>query len=222
MVKTFKEIDEIIKKIKNVEEKSSTGTVIHIIWENKNKLMIYSGNVGNTKASLVSPEYAIKITQDQETPEIKFNKFRLKYKKNVKNSFLKNNYELDKEKDNNNSKIFGNYLIREEEEEKKLLYGHKKYYRNKNIILNNIKNEDSEKKKIYCVPYIAKMEIDLSLKNQFLFLCSDGIWDKFDENEMKQLINNNKDTEQLCSIIVKNVLRRDSKHNISIFSIKLT
>ncbi len=66
------------------------------------------------------------------------------------------------------------------------------------------------------------MEIDLSIKNQFLFLASDGIWDKIDEIEMQQIIENTKDTEQLCSIIIKNVLQRDTKDNISIFSIKIT
>jgi hypothetical protein len=39
---------------------------------------------------------------------------------------------------------------------------------------------------------------------------------------MKELTDNTKDTEQLCSNIVKNALYRDTKDNISIFSIKLT
>jgi serine/threonine protein phosphatase PrpC len=217
LVKTFKEIDEIIKKLPNIEGKSSTGTIIHIIWENKNKLMVYSGNVGNTKACLVSPAYVIKLSQDQETPESKNKKLKLKYKKNIKNNILKK-MDLDEENEKN-SKIFGNYIINEEDEE--IEYGHKKYFRNRNKKYNINKSEKSEKE-IYCVPYIAKMEIDLSIKNQFLFLGSGGIWDKVDENELQQIIKNNKDTEQLCSIMVKNVLRRDTKHNISIFAIKLT
>ena len=76
-------------KSPNIEGKSSTGTIIHIIWENKNKLMVYSGNVGNTKACLVSPAYVIKLSQDQETPESKNKKLKLKYKKNIKNNILK-------------------------------------------------------------------------------------------------------------------------------------
>jgi len=79
-----------------------------------------------------------------------------------------------------------------------------------------------KKKKLYCVPYIAKMEIDLSIKNQFLFLASDGIWDKVDENEIQELILNMSDTEQLCGTIIKNAIYRDTKDNISIFAIKLT
>ena len=217
LVKTFKETDEIIKKLPNIEGKCSTGTVIHIIWENKNKLMVYSGNVGNTKACLVSPVYAIKLTEDQETPEIKFIKMKLKNKKHYKN--LKINYE------NEDSKVFGNYKINEEDE-KEMDKGHKKYFKNKkynnNINNNNNKNEESENNNKHCVPYIAKMEIDLSIKNQFLFLGSDGIWDRVDEDELQYLIENNQDTEQLCSIIVKNVLRRDTTKNISIFVIRLT
>ena len=214
LVKSFKEIDEIIKKLPNIQGKSSTGTVIHIIWESKNKLMIYSGNVGNTRACLVSPVYAIKLTQEQITPEI-MNKNYRRYKKN---NLLKQIEENEKK-----NKIFGKYKFdddREKENEEK--YGYKKY-RLKYKKENNInKNEESEDKLVDCVPYIAKMEIDLSIKNQFLFLASDGIWDKIDEIEMQQIIENTKDTEQLCSIIIKNVLQRDTKDNISIFSIKIT
>ena len=215
LVKTFKETDEIIKKLPNIEGKCSTGTVIHIIWENKNKLMVYSGNVGNTKACLVSPVYVIKLTEDQETPEIKYIKMKLKNKKNHKNLKINNV--------NEDSKVFGNYKINEEDE---MDIGRKKYYKNRNKKYNNSnnnnKNEESEKKNRHCVPYIAKMEIDLSIKNQFLFLGSDGIWDRVDEDELQYLIESNQDTEQLCSIIVKNVLRRDTTKNISIFAIKLT
>ena len=111
----------------------------------------------------------------------------------------------------------------DEEIEKDKKYGYKRFNRlkyKKEKIIN--KNEGSEDKLIECIPYIAKMEIDLSIKNQYLFLASDGIWDKVDEEEIQQIIKNIKDTEQLCSIIVKNSLRRDTKDNISVFSIKLT
>ena len=222
LVKTFKETDEIIKKLPNIEGKCSTGTVIHIIWENKNKLMVYSGNVGNTKACLVSPVYVIKLTEDQETPEIKYIKMKLKNKKNKNYK----NYKINNEnKNEENSKVFGNYKFNEEDEEKEKDIGHKKYFKNRiKQINNNNNNEESEKNNNnkHCVPYISKMEIDLSIKNQFLFLGSDGIWDRIDEDELHYLIENNQDTEQLCSIIVKNVLRRDTTKNISIFVIKLT
>ena len=221
LVKSFKEIDEKIKKIENFEGKSSTGTVVHIIWENKNKLMVYTGNVGNTRASLVSPVYIIKLSQDQQTPETKKKSLKYRYKKNIKNNILKKKSENEEEEKNN--KIFGKYKMDEDEEiEKDKKYGFKRFNRLKYKKEKNInKNEESENK-LECVPYIAKMEIDLNIKNQYLFLASDGIWDKIDEEEIQQIINNINDTEQLCSNIVKNVLHRDTKDNISIFSIKLT
>ena len=223
LVKTFKEIDEIIKKLPNTEGKSSTGTIIHILWENKNKLMVYSGNVGNSKASLVSPIYAIKISQDQPTPETKNKYSKIRYKKKIKNYnlFMKKSENENEEK---NSKIFGNYKLNDDEE-REIKYSYKKYGRfkyKKELNSNNNKVEESQNRLIECIPYIAKMEIDLNIKNQFLFLASDGIWDKIDENEIQQIIKNNKDTEQLCSIIVKNVLLRDTKDNVSLFVIKLT
>ena len=226
LVKTFKEIDEIIKKLPNTEGKSSTGTIIHILWENKNKLMVYSGNVGNSKASLVSPIYAIKISQDQPTPETKNKYSKIRYKKKIKNYnlFMKKSENENEEK---NPKIFGNYKLinLNDDEEREIKYSYKKYGRfkyKKELNSNNNKVEESQNRLIECIPYIAKMEIDLNIKNQFLFLASDGIWDKIDENEIQQIIKNNKDTEQLCSIIVKNVLLRDTKDNVSLFVIKLT
>ena len=222
LVKSFKEIDEKIKKLENCEGKSSTGTVIHIIWENKNKLMVYTGNVGNTRASLVSPVYVIKLTQEQPTPETKIKNLKNRYKKNIKNNILRK--KSDNEEDEKKFKIFGKYKMDEDEEiEKDKKYGYKRFNRLKYKKEKNInKNEESEDKLIECIPYIAKMEIDLGIKNQYLFLASDGIWDKVDEEEIQQTINNIKDTEQLCSNIVKNALHRDTKDNISIFSIKLT
>ena len=115
----------------------------------------------------------------------------------------------------------------DEENEEQKEYGIKKFnrYKNKkekNNNMNNINKNEGENKNECCIPFISKMEIDLSIKNQFLFLGSGGVWDKVDENEMQQIIMNNKNTEQLCSIIIKNALYRDSKKNISIFAIKLT
>ena len=37
------------------------------------------------------------------------------------------------------------------------------------------------RKGVICEPYIAKVEIDQSVDNQFLFMASDGIWDVVDE-----------------------------------------
>ena len=222
LVKSFKEIDEEIKKLPKFDGKSSTGTIVHIIWENRNKLMVYCGNVGNSRVSLVSPAYIIKLSQDQITPEIKNKNLHYKHKKD-------NNYVFKKQledKEGKKGKIFGNYNLKEDEEEKEneniyIKYNRFKYRKEKNE-MNKIKNEGTEEDNLCCIPFISKMEIDLSIKNQFLFLASDGIWDKVDEIEMQQIIINNRDTEQLCSMLIKNALHRDTKDNMSIFSIKLT
>jgi serine/threonine protein phosphatase PrpC len=215
LVKSFKEIDEELKKISNIEGKSSTGTVIHIIWENKNKLMIYSGNVGNTRACLISPAYIIKISQDQDTPETKYKNSKLK----TKNKYNQKGISIYK-KNEKMHKMFGNYKLDDEEND----FSHNKFYKNKykKECIKTHENDVKEETNNYCVPYIAKMEIDLSVENQFLFMASDGIWDKIDENEIQELIFNNNGTEQLCSTIIKNALYKDTKDNMSIFAIKLT
>ena len=229
LVKTFHEIDEIIKKLPNINDKSSTGTVVHITWENKKKLMVYCGNVGNSKICLVSPKYVVKLSQEQATPESKNMSTKTIRKKYNKNNILKKRKYEDKNEEGKHYKVFGNYIVnesQEQEKEKERKIGSYKFNRYSNKInrKENNKNEESNDKSIksILVPYIAKMEIDLNIKNQFLFLASNGIWNKIDENEMKELIDNTKDTEQLCSSIVKNALYRDTKDNISIFSIKLT
>lgn len=222
LVKSFKEIDEEIRKLPKFDGKSSTGTIVHIIWENRNKLMVYCGNVGNSRVSLVSPAYIIKLSQDQITPETKNKNFLYKLKKDNNNSLKK---QLD-DKEGKKGKIFGNYNLKEDEEEKENGSVYKKYnsfkYRKEKNEMNKIKKDITEEENLNCIPFISKMEIDLRIKNQFLFLASDGIWDKVDEIEMQQIIINNRDTEQLCSILIKNALYRDTKDNISIFSIRLT
>ena len=186
--------------------------------------MIYSGNVGNSRACLVSPVYVVKISQDQPTPEAKNKYSKIRYKRHMKYNNIFARKSEDEEV--NNSKIFGNYPLNDDEEkEKEIKFSYKKYSRakyKKDSNSFNKKFDENENKLIECIPYIAKMEIDLNIKNQFLILASNGIWDKINENEIQQITKNNKDTEQLCSIIVKNVLHRDSKDNISIFVIKLT
>ena len=191
LIKSFKEADNEIKHILNVEGKSSTATIVHIIWENSNKLMVYTANVGNTRVSLISPKHIIKLSQEQITPEIM-------HKKNIKNI-------ADYIKKNKVSKVFGNYIFELDNNNQK--------------IEENLEDDDA---RTCCIPFISKIQIDLKIKNQFIFLGSNGVWDKINEKDIQQLVKNNNNSEQLCAIITKNVLYKDSPDNISVFSIRLT
>ena len=139
LIKSFKEADNEIKHILNVEGKSSTATIVHIIWENSNKLMVYTANVGNTRVSLISPKHIIKLSQEQITPEIM-------HKKNIKNI-------ADYIKKNKVSKVFGNYIFELDNNNQK--------------IEENLEDDDA---RTCCIPFISKIQIDLKIKNQFIFL----------------------------------------------------
>ena len=192
LIKSFKEADDEIKNILNVEGKSSTGTIVHIIWESPNKLMVYTANVGNTRVSLISPSHIIKLSQEEMTPETM-------QKDKIKNI-------ADYIKKNKIRKVFGNYIFELDKNNQK--------------ISENL--EDEEDARTCCIPFISKIQIDLKIKNQFIFLASNGVWDKINEKEIQQIVRSNNNTEQLCSIITKNVLYKDSPDNISVFSIRLT
>ena len=71
-------------------------------------------------------------------------------------------------------------------------------------------------------PYVNKTEIDLNIKNQFLIIACDGVWDLNNENEFQQMIIFDNDCESLCQKIIKETLRKDAWDNLSVFCIKLT
>ena len=89
---------------------------------------------------------------------------------------------------------------------------------------NNEDNEEDENdnKGLICEPFISKINIDLNIENQFLILASDGIWDAINEEEIQHIIQNHYDTQQICSMTIKNCLRNEAWDNMSIFAIKLT
>ena len=91
--------------------------------------MVYSGNVGNSKICLVSPEYIIKLNQEQATPESQFINAKLMRKKHNKNNILKRKYEESNE-EGKKYKVFGNYKlneIQEQEQEKERKFGYYKF-----------------------------------------------------------------------------------------------
>ena len=86
------------------------------------------------------------------------------------------------------------------------------------------KNEEDENdnKGLICEPFISKINIDLNIENQYLILASDGIWDTISEEDIQKIIQNNYDTQQICSITIKRCLRNEAWDNLSIFAVKLT
>ena len=95
------------------------------------------------------------------------------------------------------TRIFGNYEYKEE-------------------------NENGNNKGLICEPFISKIEIDLSIENQFLILASDGIWDILSEEEVQNIIKKYQDTQKICSIIIKKCLENEAWDNMSVFAVKLT
>jgi serine/threonine protein phosphatase PrpC len=95
------------------------------------------------------------------------------------------------------TRIFGNYEYKEE-------------------------NENGNNKGLICEPFISKIEIDLSIENQFLILASDGIWDILTEEEVQNIVKKYQDTQKICSIIIKKCLENEAWDNMSVFAVKLT
>ena len=64
----FNQVDEDIRQTQ-VENQGSTGTIIHIIRENNNRLFVFNGNVGDSRVSLISPKKIIRLSQDHRTTD---------------------------------------------------------------------------------------------------------------------------------------------------------
>lgn len=82
---------------------------------------------------------------------------------------------------------------------------------------------DLKDKGVISAPHIISKEIDLNIKNQFLILACDGIWDVLSEDDIMQIIMfSNKDSDELVKNIMKSAISKDAWDNLSIFVIKLT
>ena len=196
----FHDADDEMRNQLNIEGLGSTGTLVHIKWESENDLVVYSANVGDSRVSLISPEHIIRLSYDHRTSDEKERK-----------RILESGLEIIDDRINGTlmlTRIFGNYEYK-----------------------NNIENEEddnsnsnnySNNKGLICEPFISKINIDLNIENQFLILASDGIWDTITEEEIQNIIQYHNDTQQICSIAIKNSLRNEAWNNLSIFAIKLT
>ena len=190
----FRDVDDEMRNQLNIEGLGSTGTLVHIRWESENDLVVYSANVGDSRVSLISPEHIIRLSYDHRTTDEKEKKRILESGLEIIDNRINGTLML--------TRIFGNYE-----------------YKN-----NNEDNEEDENdnKGLICEPFISKINIDLNIENQFLILASDGIWDAINEEEIQHIIQNHYDTQQICSMTIKNCLRNEAWDNMSIFAIKLT
>ena len=190
----FRDADDEMKNQLNIEGLGSTGTLVHIKWESEDDLVVYSANVGDSRVSLISPEHIIRLSYDHRTTDEKERK-----------RILESGLEIIDDRINGTlmlTRIFGNYEYKNDEE--------------------NEEEENSSNKGLICEPFISKINIDLNIENQFLILASDGIWDTITEEEIQNIIISHNDTQQICSIVIKNCLRNEAWDNMSIFAIKLT
>ena len=83
---------------------------------------------------------------------------------------------------------------------------------------------------VKCEPFLFKKVINNDIKNQFIILASDGIWDIIDEWEIKHYISdicndikgNESVTMKICDKLVNESIHSGGWDNISVFTIKLT
>ena len=194
----FRQIDEDIKNLPDIENQGSTGTIIHIIREKNNRLFIYNGNVGDSRASLISSKKIIRLSQDHRTSD----------KEERKRIISEGGMII-------NNRVNGELMLTRS-------FGDFDFKKNKNNINKNKDELSRFRKGVICEPFVSQIEIDQNISNQFLFLASDGIWDVISEEDLQQLIRVNTDTEYLSSIIIEKALFKKAWDNLSIFVIKIT
>ena len=190
----FHDADDEMRNQLNIEGLGSTGTLVHIKWESENDLVVYSANIGDSRVSLISPENIVRLSYDHRTND-----------KKERKRILESGLQIIDERINGTlmlTRIFGNYEYKNKEEN------------DEESIIN--------KKGLICEPFISKINIDLNIENQFLIIASDGIWDVLSEEDIRHIIINHHDTQQICSISIKNSLRREAWDNMSIFAVKLS
>lgn len=85
----------------------------------------------------------------------------------------------------------------------------------------NLKNK---KKLISSTPYIKRLEIEnsLTIKDSFIVMASDGVWDVLSDEDVFNLCkNNSEDSNIIAEQILYNSLENDSTDNISVIVIRL-
>ena len=73
MKNSFIDADDEMKNILNIEGLGSTGTLVHIIWESPDVLVVYCANVGDSRLTLISPEHIIRLSYEYRVADKKKN-----------------------------------------------------------------------------------------------------------------------------------------------------
>ncbi len=178
---TFNTLNNQIRKL-NLSSMGSTACIVHLIWENPSKLILYCANCGDTRASLINSESYIRLSKDHRADD-----------KDEKKRIIKSGGMII------NKRVMGALMLTR-------AFGD---------------FELSSFGVIEC-PFVSKTEVDLNVKNQFLIIACDGIWDLNSENEFQEMIIFDNDTQRLCQKIIKGTLRKDAWDNLSVFCVKLT
>ena len=197
---SFTQIDEEIRKLSQIENQGSTGTIIHIIRDKNNRLFVYNGNVGDSRASLISSKKIIRLSKDHRTSDKEERKRIIAEGGMILNNRVNGELML--------TRSFGDFDF--------------KHKGNNNTSKKNDDELSRFRKGVICEPFVTQIEIDQSINNQFLFIASDGVWDVISEEELQQLIKVNNDTQYLSSIIIEKALFKNAWDNLSIFVVKLT
>ena len=199
----FSKLDNVIRELPNIEDQGSTGTVIHIIREKNNRLFIYNGNAGDSRATLISPKKILRISKDHRASDKEEKKRILKEGGLVFHGRVNGELML--------TRSFGDFAFKQTGKNSTKL--------KKTASTGEI---GRFRKGVIVEPFVTQIEIDQSIDNQFLFLASDGIWDVISEEEVQEMIKVNSDTQYLSSLIIEKALIKQAWDNLSIFVVKLT
>lgn len=208
--KSFKEADSDLRSL-SLDAMGSTGTIIHLLLLSPSQLECHCANVGDTKAVLFSPQKTLVLSVDHRLDNEE-------EKKRIEQSQweIVGNRILNKEENRGVmcTRAFGDFDFKEEEEVNPT----------KSIKFSYLTQNTKHREGIICIPSISSTAIDLKIKDQYIVLASDGIWDVLEEKEIQQIIykNGNKDTELMCSLIIKNAIRKEAWDNLSVFVIKIS
>ena len=198
----FSKLDDDLREVPNIEDQGSTGTILHIIRDKSDRLFVYNGNVGDSRATLISPRKIERLSKEHRASDKEEKKRVLSEGGLIFHGRVNGELML--------TRSFGDFAFKQNAKTTIL---------RKNASTGEV---GRFRKGVICEPYIAKVEIDQSVDNQFLFMASDGIWDVISEEEMQQLIKVNNDTKYLSSNIMEKALIRQAWDNLSIFVVKLT
>lgn len=87
------------------------------------------------------------------------------------------------------------------------------------VVTRSLGDHILQDKGVICDPYISINKINLN--EEYLIICSDGVWDVVNENSLEDYIQNDKSCKDICISLVDESKKLGSKDNISSIIIKL-